>query len=191
MFRNDPVSRSLACTLIFFLSFLLAPALSLSLPRASLFESNLKQEKQRGPPSVSRKCKGQFWARAQQLNLCDPAGCQKMTGSGYQKHVRITIDPDWKHDCSKNGRDDTLGWKVYYNQKKKWAQWKNNNDSKKSGGSEPVNSNLHGGFVHEIALSEVEDPRQHDSEHLSGCNNPEVCWGKVMTFAHIWSWLKD
>jgi len=75
--------------------------------------------------------------------------------------------------------------------KKAWAQWKNYNGSKKWGGSEPVNSNLHGGFVHEIAHSEVEDPRQHDSEHLSGCDNPEVRWGKVMTFAHIWSWLKD
>ena len=70
---------------------------------------------------------------------------------------------------------------------KKMGTMKNDNSSKKFGGSESVNSNLHGGFVHEIALSKVEDPLQYDSqlEHLTGCDNPEVRWQKIYNFSHI------
>jgi len=62
---------------------------------------------------------------------------------------------------------------------------KNNIGSKKLGGSKSVSSNLHRGFVHKIALSEVGSPRQHDSPHLTGCDNLEVRWEKIYTFPHI------
>jgi len=54
-----------------------------------------KVAKSKGGTLTVAQGKGSRW-RAQQLNLCDPAWCHKMTGSGNQKHVRITIDPDWK-----------------------------------------------------------------------------------------------
>ena len=62
---------------------------------------------------------------------------------------------------------------------------KNNNGSKKLGGSKSVSFNLHGGLVHENALSVVGTPRQHDSPHLTGCDNPEVRWEKIYTFPQV------
>jgi len=61
--------------------------------------------------------------------------------------------------------------------------------------------NLNVGFVHrnfskfEIFHgtwnSEEEGPRQCASLSLLGCKNSEVRWEKVITFSHIWGWLKD